>query len=1509
MEPKKGSFEFAKKWIDETYSKVSTKAKFLKLIKSLDEEYNEQTKTGWRQNGDFFEYVKEGISVDSPSLGIESVLFNTDGRFDQTVSNSKELEFRMTKCNFLKTSYFIIRTTHLEGFSSNFRFHGYEPKLKLERKDQKDSTLIHNFFRDKIKESKKAPKTETEMKEEKPITETVKFGHEWIEKYYNIISSKEAFQTFIKEKGEEYNPNTRTGWQNIGLGCFVYSENGASSTANSLGIYKTVWNEKIPDFFELLSNEDKDKSIKPRCIEYNKYLNGFTIQSFDSAVGNISYQFYNFETKELSEKFSDRREYYDFIRKQKELKTKTEPKSYTLSIESFKELYPNLSKLNMFEAFIKERGEEYDEKTNTGWLHDPRINRFTYRINGIEAISKLGFSQIEFNGNNFAFLDIGNRFIANETLQPRWITSKFIDSGLKTDDNFLFSKQKKSMSDSIFQVFDIKTATILAESKDRFKIFQNLPKESKEKEEMKEKAPENKKDKKVYELGPELIKEIFPQIDTFDKFKAFIKEIGEEYDEKTNTGWLFSGGYASFRKEGKISISSLGFSSVAFNSSNILRYVEIQDMAFEAHYADKKDYQIRWIETKANLTELKDESRYLIAKEKPGNRSGVIEFQIYDKTRDICFGKGKDKFTLLNKINRIKNIKENKDIELLNIKTLEKFKEFISTKETFEEFLNLSGLSYSDETKTGWMENSLDRFVYFDKGKAVISCFGFDVIEFDNAKKLEKLAISGEAFSSLEKRIFEKHQESYIANLEINPTDENELFVQFRKYDRGIIKHQIYNKKTQQKFEGSSKTKAEENKIKAQKEYDLNKTWIEEVYPQLDTIDKFKALIKERGEEYNNETGFGWFFNKNSTHEYANFYKNRQRDNSTLGIAEISFELSEEGLFRWADNAKSTAILAETYDQDLKIDPAQKFLNITIGNSNSVYDLTGKLIFKSSSPQKLKEVLEKYRTAFQRKEAVVLDQKWIDDVQSKIDTLEKFREYIKEYPPINGEWRERIEYRESHFTFFESKNNTKPSNDRILGIAYISFDENGKLEFVQKVTNSFSEDEIKKGEVVLGISQPRFEGVKDLEDPSIYKIQTVIPSEKGTSYAKLKNYVVNSLTGKHIHMDGGSTFRTYHKEEYDLNKELRKGKIVESVNDLASLPRDFNGTVYIKNRDFLKVKIEPAPVNAEGCYYDPNAKSLLWYKEGLRHRITGPAIEHENGSKEWYIEGKYHRYDGPAIEYSNGQKEWLKNGLLHREGGPAIEHEDGSKEWWVNGELHRENGPAIEHEDGSKEWFKEGKRHRIDGPAIEYPNGAKEWFKEGKRHREDGPAIEYENGSKGWYIEGKSLTQKEIEDIQFKLVAPKLAKVKSIAESDAREVAKRIAANQIARFVQMVLVNSIKSNNSSRTLNKLLDTTEGRAMIKMAIGGAIPILKQHMLPKYDEVLDELSEEFRIQGETDIATSIVDKVISSISSIKLLNSITNEPEQVRVFVEKPLTLINSDFDEVEITENNFSAAKN
>ena len=38
------------------------------------------------------------------------------------------------------------------------------------------------------------------------------------------------------------------------------------------------------------------------------------------------------------------------------------------------------------------------------------------------------------------------------------------------------------------------------------------------------------------------------------------------------------------------------------------------------------------------------------------------------------------------------------------------------------------------------------------------------------------------------------------------------------------------------------------------------------------------------------------------------------------------------------------------------------------------------------------------------------------------------------------------------------------------------------------------------------------------------------------------------------------------------------------------------------------------------------------------------------------------------VKESDGTKEWFKNGLRHRDDGPAIEKADGTKEWWKNGE-------------------------------------------------------------------------------------------------------------------------------------------------------------------------------------------------------------------------------------------------
>lgn len=52
------------------------------------------------------------------------------------------------------------------------------------------------------------------------------------------------------------------------------------------------------------------------------------------------------------------------------------------------------------------------------------------------------------------------------------------------------------------------------------------------------------------------------------------------------------------------------------------------------------------------------------------------------------------------------------------------------------------------------------------------------------------------------------------------------------------------------------------------------------------------------------------------------------------------------------------------------------------------------------------------------------------------------------------------------------------------------------------------------------------------------------------------------------------------------------------------------------------------------------SKSVYYYKNGLCHRLDGPAMELANGTKAWYQNDRLHRIDRPAIEYSDGTKEW-----------------------------------------------------------------------------------------------------------------------------------------------------------------------------------------------------------------------------------------------------------------------------
>jgi len=147
-----------------------------------------------------------------------------------------------------------------------------------------------------------------------------------------------------------------------------------------------------------------------------------------------------------------------------------------------------------------------------------------------------------------------------------------------------------------------------------------------------------------------------------------------------------------------------------------------------------------------------------------------------------------------------------------------------------------------------------------------------------------------------------------------------------------------------------------------------------------------------------------------------------------------------------------------------------------------------------------------------------------------------------------------------------------------------------------------------------------------------------------------------------------------------------------------------------------------------GLYYEPvfigKAGDQIWYQNGQKHRVDGPAFVNAIGDQIWYQGNIFHREDGPAIERANGDKEWYRHNRRHREDGPAIERANGDKEWYYLGHRHRDNGPAKELANGDKEWYYNNDRHRTDGPAVEEANGNKEWYKAGKLHREDGPAIE-----------------------------------------------------------------------------------------------------------------------------------------------------------------------------------------
>lgn len=130
----------------------------------------------------------------------------------------------------------------------------------------------------------------------------------------------------------------------------------------------------------------------------------------------------------------------------------------------------------------------------------------------------------------------------------------------------------------------------------------------------------------------------------------------------------------------------------------------------------------------------------------------------------------------------------------------------------------------------------------------------------------------------------------------------------------------------------------------------------------------------------------------------------------------------------------------------------------------------------------------------------------------------------------------------------------------------------------------------------------------------------------------------------------------------------------------------------------------------------------------------GFTVTIKNGKTMWKLNRKLHRIDGPAVDWDDGTKEWYKNGKVHRKGGPAVEYSCNSKILYQGGVCYNKIywNSLFWKSTGDKEWYQNGLLHREDGPAIDYVDGTKIWYWNGTIHRSDGPAVIFSNGGEKW---------------------------------------------------------------------------------------------------------------------------------------------------------------------------------
>lgn len=510
-------------------------------------------------------------------------------------------------------------------------------------------------------------------------------------------------------------------------------------------------------------------------------------------------------------------------------------------------IYPHVSTLEKFKEFIKINGLEYDPKTGFGWKEEGSSYGYRYsyyKNHTIADCNTLGGSGISylFQESKFDYIKHHESTVEDKhSKQVMYIRHRFDKANQpKVLELAINNKYQNAVYE--YEFYNL--------NKKKWFKADNLV------------HADNIASQKEYKLGTEFIDEVIPRISSLDGFLTLIKDRGEEYDEKTKTGWLEHMLSYEYFEKGAPAVSSLGCNIVKFNSKKTLscvtqnaNIVNIDDIV----YITVPDYNSYYNDFEKNTQEEfknfyfcrkhdMSKSSFYDTKAKKMIPCGTIYATDQIKIIKTYLEENKRDLKPSSEETNKKEEKVNKSTGL-DRTWVEKYFPSVANLNKFKEFIKANGLEYSKETKTGWENCGHNKYRYYANDKlSLCDTLGGSFICFNDNLDLFYIEHEGSLISDPNKeqvRYISFYGNGNLLRIATNDKDYTKT-----------SKNEYYSIKKKRLFKAESTEQA--IRITSQKDYKLNSEFLNEMLPQISTLDKFKSLIKERGEEYNEETKSGW---------------------------------------------------------------------------------------------------------------------------------------------------------------------------------------------------------------------------------------------------------------------------------------------------------------------------------------------------------------------------------------------------------------------------------------------------------------------------------------------------------------------------------------------------------------------------------------------------------------------------------------------------------------------------